>query len=179
MSLHACAHITSRIITERSYRACKHTRTCKAVFGHSCWGVCTVDLRCLKGWVLTVSAKDLLSPAADVSNAAGSGAPHPHLTSWGGRILIDDQSCISSLHTKRETGRGESISASEQRAKLTICSSVSTSSSRCFNPSGGCLCGMHFVFSQQQLHLHSDFDTFSATSALFLICHAGFVSVIL
>lgn len=76
--------------------------------------------------------------------------------------------------TQAERGKKnkKSISATLQRAKLTICSSISTSSSRvhsvsCSHPSGGCLCWMYFVFFQQQLHLHSGFDTFTATAAAF------------
>lgn len=104
-------------------------------------------------------------------------APNSRLEAAEYWLMINH--ALAAFTQERRRGGGESISASEQRAKLTVCSSVSTSSSRCFHPSGGCLCGMHFVFSQQQLHLHSDFDTFSATSALFFnlprwlcVCHS-------
>lgn len=69
----------------------------------------------------------------------------------GSRILIDDQSCISSLHTSREGEKNPSQQhcnvLNSQYAPASITHQQPCSQCFLLSSSEGCLCGMHFVFT--------------------------------
>lgn len=135
-----------------------------------CELVCTVDLRCFEGRLSTVSAKGFAfsQPLRMFQTLRGLAEPPPPAPELR---LTGDQSCISSLHAIKREGEGrEAVSASQQTLLNSQQKQARVHTIRWFRPSGSCFRTMHFVFSQQRPHLHSDFETFSQLRVPFAPC---------